>query len=142
MAGVLLAAFGNVNAQIETLTASQHWNEINSLKLVQERKSYIRKLTAKQKAELVIEHTNRKLNSMSLTDEQRQAVIDARDSITAEFFTESLKAGEDKSKNPTVVKIMKAYDRAAEVLTSKQTYEIFCLIGDRETLDDPNPGGC
>ncbi len=142
MAAVLLATFGNVNAQTQTLTASEHWNEINSLKIVKERKAYIRKLTPEQKAELSIEHVNRKLSSMVLTDVQRQALIDARDSITVEFVTEAPKAPEGKSDNPAVVRALSAIERAAQVLTQKQMYEIFCLYGDKETLDDPNPGGC
>lgn len=143
MAAVLLISFESVNAQTQTLAASEHWNEINSLTIVQERKAYIRKLNPEQRAALSIEHTNRKLESMNLTDEQRQALIDVRDSITVEFVTEAPKAPEGQSKNPAVVQVMKAIEQATKVLNAKQMFEIFCLYGDRETLSDPNnAGGC
>jgi hypothetical protein len=141
MATVLLASFGYVNAQTQTLTASQHWDVVNSLKIVRERTAYVRNLTDEQKAEFLIEHVNRKLKSMVLNDVQRQALIDYRDSITVEFVTELEKSPDGKSKNPAVIRAMSAMERAGKVI--KQMYEIICLFGDRETLDDPNPPkGC
>jgi hypothetical protein len=141
MAAVLFAMFGNVNAQTETLTASQHWDVVNSIKTVAERKAYVRNLTDEQIAEFLIEHVNRKLKSMVLTDVQRQALIDYRDSITVEFVTELHKSSGGKSKHPAVIRVMSAMERAGKVI--KQMYEIICLFGDRETLDDPNPPkGC
>ena len=141
IAAILLAIFGNVKAQTQTLTASQHWDVVNSLKLVRERTVYVRNLTDQQKTEFLIEHVNRKLKSMVLNDVQRQALIDYRDSITVEFVTELDKSPDGKSGNPAVIRAMSAMQGAGKVI--KQMYEIICLFGDRETLDDPNPPkGC
>jgi hypothetical protein len=141
IAAILLATFGNVKAQTQTLTASQHWDVVNSLKLVRERTVYVRNLTDQQKTEFLIEHVNRKLKSMVLNDVQRQALIDYRDSITVEFVTELDKSPDGKSGNPAVIRAMSAMQGAGKVI--KQMYEIICLFGDRETLDDPNPPkGC
>ncbi len=134
---VILTGLGSVDAQTEQLTASEQWDQINLLKTLKERREYTEKFSPEQVAALAKEQINRRLKSMLyLTEEQRKVMEEIKEGHSAVFYTEIRKNGDiRKSEKPEVIRFYKTVERAKQIFTDEQLFEIYSFYGERETLD-------